>query len=400
MPAARGTGDRGVTRATRLLVTAQIAAALVLVVGAALFARSLDRLSRADLGIESNGLVALDFDIEPAEAAGQPPGFLADEALRQTRALPGVVAAAMANRAPVDSSTPPTTVAGEDAPTAQSTSPSTPSPPAISRPSACRSSPDVPSAMDDGDGVAIVNETLARRLWPEGDALGRTLASCRKAGWCRWSASHVTPGTAPSPTGASARLPADRAGLRPSPCSSEPRRDPRRMLLAVQDVLDDVGPGVAGFFPRTHDDHLAIQLLPTRVASLVAAWLGGLGDVPCAAGLYGLMTWLVRCGRPRWPFDWRSAPLAATWSGWCCARPLRRPDPASSEGCCSLPAARCGARPAVRTRAVDAVAVLGGVAALLVVVAGASWWPARRAGRTDPASALIDLDVRANLVIW
>jgi ABC-type antimicrobial peptide transport system permease subunit len=38
--------------------------------------------------------------------------------------------------------------------------------------------------------------------------------------------------------------------------------------------------------------------------------------------------------------------------------------------------------------AVDAVALLGGLVTLILVVAAASWWPAHRAGRTDPASAL------------
>jgi ABC-type lipoprotein release transport system permease subunit len=30
----------------------------------------------------------------------------------------------------------------------------------------------------------------------------------------------------------------------------------------------------------------------------------------------------------------------------------------------------------------------GGIAAVLALVGAASWWPARRAGRTDPATAL------------
>ena len=104
--AARSVGDRGLARARRLLIGAQVAVALVLLVGATLFQRSLDRLTQADLGVAGDGLLAFDFDIEPQDIEGRPAASLAEEALRQASALPGVTAAAMANRAPIDASTP------------------------------------------------------------------------------------------------------------------------------------------------------------------------------------------------------------------------------------------------------------------------------------------------------
>jgi putative ABC transport system permease protein len=385
----RGTGDRGVTRARRLLVAAQVAVALVLVVGAALFARSLDRLSHADLGVDSTGLVALDFDIEPHETAGQPPGFLAAEALRQTRGLPGVVAAAMANRAPVDSSTPTTTVAGDGTPdrsidvtvnTVTAGYFETVGTPLL----AGRSFRD-----DDGDAVAIVNAALARRLWTEGDALGRTLhlvsegrmvqviGVARDARYRDITESglpHVYLPTRPA------------FGLALLVRTS---REPRGLLLDVQDALDGIGAGVTGFFPRTHDDHLAIQRLPTRVASTTAAWLSGLAMVLCAAGLYGLVTWLVTL---------RQTEMAVRLALGATRRDverlvLRQAFAAAGPGLVAgILLAFAGAVLArgmlYGLEAMDALAMPGGIAAVLAFVAGASWWPARRAGRTDPAAAL------------
>ena len=81
--------DRGVAHARRLLVSAQVAMCLVLIVGATLFGRSLERLATADLGIVREGLLALDFDIEPTVTRGQTPDAVAHEALRRTRAAAG-----------------------------------------------------------------------------------------------------------------------------------------------------------------------------------------------------------------------------------------------------------------------------------------------------------------------
>ncbi|HUU35708.1 MAG TPA: ABC transporter permease, partial [Vicinamibacterales bacterium] len=61
---ARAAGSRGASRARRLLVSAQICVSLVLVVGAALFSRSLIALESVDVGFEKQGLVAMDFDLE------------------------------------------------------------------------------------------------------------------------------------------------------------------------------------------------------------------------------------------------------------------------------------------------------------------------------------------------
>ena len=56
-------------------------------------------------------------------------------------------------------------------------------------------------------------------------------------------------------------------------------------MLAVQAALDQVGPGVIGFFPRTLDDHLAIDMLPARASANAAGLLAALALVLSAVGL-------------------------------------------------------------------------------------------------------------------
>lgn len=387
--AARSIGDRGLARARQWLIGAQVAVALVLLVGAMLFQRSLDRLTRVDLGVTSNGLLAFDFDIEPNTAGERRPASLAAEALRQARALPGVTAAAMANRAPVDLSTPVLNVAlPQSAATAVEVTFNsvthgyfdTVGTPII------RGRSFVEGERDD---VVIVNETLARRLWPAGDALGRRLQL-------------VGDHRAVEVIGVArdARYRAiDETGLPHLYLTAQPDfgqallvrtvNEPRRMLYVVQDMLDGIGPGVAGFFPRTHDDHLAIQRLPARVATAAATWFGGLALALCGMGLYGLVSWFVAL---------RQTEMAVRLALGASRRDverlvLRQAFAATVPGVISGLLLLAGGVALARgllygLGAVDGVAVVIGLAALLAVVVAASWRPARQAGRTDPASAL------------
>ena len=386
----RVASDRGVAHARRLLVSAQVAMCLVLIVGATLFGRSLERLATADLGIVREGLLALDFDIEPTVTRGQTPDAVAHEALRRTRGLPGVEAAAMASRAPVDTSTPLMRVFAPGAAesdalevtfnTVTSGYFETVGVPLVSG---------RPFAEGEAGGVAIVNETLARRLWPEGDALGRALAldvgapTVQVVGVARDARYRaITDERRPhlylptAPAFGHALL------VRTS-------ADPRGMLRAVQDLLDDVGPGVAGFFPRTADDHLAIQLLPTRAASLVAEWLGALALVFCAVGLYGLIAWFAELRRAEMAIRLALGATRLDVERLILRQAFATSAPGILAGTLISWAgtiAAGGLLYGVGGLEVTALGAGAGVLGLLVLAA--SWVPARRAASTDPASAL------------
>jgi predicted permease len=387
----RALGGATVTATRRLLVAAQAGVSLTLVVGAVLFSRSLAALSAEDLGFPAAGLVALDFDlapdVPPAESA-----VLAREALTRIARLPGVTATAMSNRAPVDRSLPEVEVR------------LTPTGPTVGDASLSLATEDyfatvgVPllagrafsrQESDRGDSVAVVNETMARRLWPGADAIGRAVVvgpgaeTLRIIGVARDAKYRAITDVGgghlyrPAPAGFSLTLLVRTAGA------------PRRTLADVQQVLDGVGPGVVGFFPRTMDDHLGPELLPARVAASAATALSAVGLVLSGVGLYGLVAWLVE--RRRREIGVRLA-LGAS--------------PASVVRLVVTQAARAAA-PGVIVGAVLA-AVLGwalrarlfgvgpldpwafGIAAgaLAGVVVAAAWVPSTRASRIDPVAAL------------
>lgn len=98
----RGTTDRrsgfGLRQA---LVVSQVALSLVLLVGALLFARSLNNLAQLDPGFRRDGIFAADIDFSTRHLAPEGRQALAEELLRRMQALPGVDAAASAAIVPL-----------------------------------------------------------------------------------------------------------------------------------------------------------------------------------------------------------------------------------------------------------------------------------------------------------
>jgi putative ABC transport system permease protein len=165
----------------RVLVVAQVALSMALLTGASLLVRTLDRLRHADLGFDPRGVAVLQVSPEMGRLSRDAAGAYFEQAIRAVSALPGVESAAVAHVMPLDFGGSRTTIAvagysptqGEDMEI-----------------NFVRISPGYFDTLGlklregrafderDRDGQPeriIVNETMARRFWPEGRAVGRLL---------------------------------------------------------------------------------------------------------------------------------------------------------------------------------------------------------------------------------
>jgi predicted permease len=88
----------------RILVVSQIALSLTLLVGALLFARSLNNLAGLDAGFRQNGILVADIDFTPLNLAKEARLAFAHDLLKRVRAIPGVDAAALATIVPLGGS--------------------------------------------------------------------------------------------------------------------------------------------------------------------------------------------------------------------------------------------------------------------------------------------------------
>jgi putative ABC transport system permease protein len=164
------------------LVVAEVALALALLVGAGLMLKSFVRLQQVAPGFDAQGGLTMDINLPPQKYAkpAERAAFL-EQALAQLRALPGVEYAGATHRLPFAGNSA-TSFDVEGRPVAEGT----PRPRAIYR----SISPDYFRAMGtplvagrtvtDEEAwrkptAVIINQTLARRYWPNENALGKRI---------------------------------------------------------------------------------------------------------------------------------------------------------------------------------------------------------------------------------
>jgi putative ABC transport system permease protein len=184
-----GSGSAG-HRFRDALVVAEVTLALVLLVGAGLLLRSAVALQRAELGFRPDHVLTAEFRL-PAAKYSEPRVIAAffRQALERLRAVPGIQSAALVRAVPFSGNGGSTTFLVEGQP----------EPPKGREPAAQLNivSPDYFRTMGirqlagrdfdehdtaDAPTVAVVNDTMARQLWPGMDPIGRRLR-LREAGW-------------------------------------------------------------------------------------------------------------------------------------------------------------------------------------------------------------------------
>jgi predicted permease len=175
-----GTAGRGGSRARGALTVAQAALSVVLLAGAGLFLRSLHNVRTLDLGFDPEGVVVIE-PIYAGDARDESQGPLLQQAVERLPELPGIEHASASVSVPFYSAN----VAELSIPGVDPL-PELPSGPPVIH----AVGPDYLPLMRlpvlrgraltpaDGEGstrVALVNETMARVMWPEGDASGKCL---------------------------------------------------------------------------------------------------------------------------------------------------------------------------------------------------------------------------------
>jgi len=299
--ASPGAGRR---RLRRLLVTAEVAVAFVLLVGGGLLVRSFLRLTALDPGFRSPQVVtvAIELDRTQYPAADSQLAFF-ERLLERVHALPGVVSAAAGDSLPLKPfSMVMIGAAAEGEPAA-----TTGRGPELA---VCAVTPEYfralgmtlrrgrPFLASDRPGapeVAIVNETLARQMWGTADPVGKTLRF-----------PHAPTGAAVVGVLADVRhegLETPPRGVVYRPFAQDPRRfafvavrapvDAGGLVSALRREVASLDRGLAVHDVATMDRRLADAMAPRRFNTLLLGAFGLVALLLSAVGLYGVMAHAV-----------------------------------------------------------------------------------------------------------
>jgi predicted permease len=390
---ARGSSRRG-SRARTVFVTAQLALSVVLLVAATLFVRTAHSNMSADLGFDSERVVIAQLNLG-AHGYEEPEGrTFYDRLTEEARALPGVESASLAS-VPLMTG-------------------------AVSSYGGWRLDPEddgvsirinridahyletlgievvagrvlLPEDVQGAPDVLVVNESFARRFWPDEDPIGRTILRSDRPYTVVGVVEDGRYVDFSGSTTAFGFLSLDQhyTQARTLHLKARPGTDVAQLVQSVRERVAALDPDVAVAQPALLDDAMAVLLFPQRFAATLIGLFGVIGLLLAATGVYGVLAHHVLQRAPE--FGVRIA-LGAK-PGRLLRRVLRRALALAAVGAgvglaMSAGASRLLASLLLGLSPYDPVAFVGVPVLLGLVALAAGVLPARRILGMDPVETL------------
>ncbi len=306
-----GGGSRAVRRA---LVVAQVAVAFVLLAGACLLLTSFRRILAVDPGFEPAGILTASVNLPSARyrADGELAAFTA-RALEQIRAQPGVVSAGVTSCLPLGGSFRKDVLVAEGH---------------VAEPGESMVAPNLVAAspgyfrtlglplvegrlFDDRDAggsapAVIVDQRLARRFWPDAEALGKRVFMPEGPDDVLDPEDEdrlMTVVGVVADSHLSSLVRGEEVGTFYLPFAQAPRRvlsfavktavEPGSLAIVVRSQIADIDPEVPLYDAKTMDERMADSLIERRSSILLALVFAAVALLLSALGIYGLLAYLV-----------------------------------------------------------------------------------------------------------
>jgi predicted permease len=296
---AEGDSRRKIT-ASDVLVVAQLALSLVLLVAGALLGRGLLAARGTDLGYDPRPVSSLAFNLQMNGYDLDRAKAFRERVLQAVRSQPGVIAASTASRLPLAPDinvesilVPQHHAAGDDGTPVDAVAVGADYFSAVGVPLVAGRA-FTEEDIRDKRRVAIVNETLAKQFWPDGTALGRVLYMGTFS-----SAPYEIVGVAGNHKVRS-------VGETPRPYLHTPQEPSQRIALVIRTAMPasaalpmlrqtvwSLEPNVLFTDDTSAEDVASTTIAPTRIGAMVLSAFGALALLLAAVGLYGVVAYSV-----------------------------------------------------------------------------------------------------------
>ena len=296
-------------------MVAEIALALVLLVGAGLLLKSYARVQNIDPGFDRTNVLTAEIDLPapkyPARGTAEYNHGAAmvnfwNEALRRVQQLPGVKAAAATVVLPLSGSNTDSSFAiegratnGKEPTPDEELRTITPDYFQVLRTPLLRGRFFTQSDTADAPPVAIVNEALAKKYWPNEDALGKriTFSDPRKPD-PKWitivgivrSIRHRGLDVDPAPE---YYLPYSLDTERSMVLVVRSAQDPRTLASAIRREIQSIDPDQPLANIRTLENVTADSVAPRRMSMVLLGAFAGIALLLAGVGIYGVISYLV-----------------------------------------------------------------------------------------------------------
>ena len=389
----------GSPRLRRGLVVAEVALAFALLVGAGLLLRSFRLLTQVDLGFNPNNALKLTVAL-PATQYGDDTQKIAfmERALERLKALPGVEAAAAANVTPLNGYAANLPFDIENHPPAQPGEQPNAEYRAVSadyfralgmslRRGRWFTEQDVKQGR-----VAVINEALARRYWPNEDPLGRRLRIAKSDGQWRevvgvvGDIRHTAVEAAPQPELYEPTL-RNAAGFYDIVIRSSVA--PESLTQVARAEFRNLDPNLPLFTVRTLAETAQINLARQRFAMQLLGAFALLALALAAIGLYGVLSYSVSQRTREIGLRMALGARASDVIRMVLREAMRLALIGVGIGLAlALAAGRVMTNLLYGVTAADPLTLAGVIVALGAVSLLACWLPASRAAKADPMIAL------------
>jgi putative ABC transport system permease protein len=397
-----GAGTAGSHRTRNALVVAEVAFAVLLLIGAGLLLRSFDQLLRVDPGFRPQHVLAFELGLSKAIYPAEKRFPFYDRVVEGVRGLPGVAAVAMISELPMGGTEQVTSILLEGRPK--------PKPGETPLAPLRRVSPGYFELMriplhrgrlpgpGDRQGtmpVLVIDEAMARTYWPGEDAVGKRL---RTGGDDTWYTVIGVVGDVHDTTLQEVPRPEVFQLASQVPQSSvsfmnrivvRTQGEPQSLVQGVQEVVHHLDPNQPVSRIRTMEQVVDLTVARPRFSMLLLSLFAGLALVLAIVGIYGITSYSV--SQRRRELGLRMA-LGAQPQG-ILGLVMRETGTLAVAGvllglAAALALTRAMTSLLFGVGAADPATFLGVPLGLVLVSLVAAWFPGRRATRVDPVVAL------------